>query len=136
MSPLRALARTLLAAMFVAGGADALRDPAARVGTVRAAGLPSPELLVRVNALVHLLGGLALATGRGPRPAALALAGSLVPTTLVGHPFWSAPPDQRQGQQIHCLKNAGLLGGLLLAATEPSRSAALPAALDRMRRPR
>ncbi|MDP9497761.1 MAG: DoxX family protein [Actinomycetota bacterium] len=134
MSPLRALARPLLAAMFVAGGADALRDPGGRVAAVRAAGLPQPERLVQVNAVVHLVGGLALATGRVPRLAALALAGSLVPTTVVGHPFWSVPADQRQGQQIHFLKNLSMLGGLLLAAADPGGRESLPHAVGRVGR--
>ena len=130
MSPLHALARPLLAAVFVAGGADALRDPGGRVAAVRAAGLPQPERLVQVNAVVHLVGGLALATGRLPRLAALALAGSLVPTTLVGHPFWSMPADQRQDQQVHFAKNLSMLGGLLLAADRSGRES-LPQAVAR-----
>jgi hypothetical protein len=88
------------------------------------------ETLVRANAAVQLIGGLMLATGRFSRPAALVLAGSLVPTTVAGHPFWSNDdPVARNNNQVHFLKNLGLAGGLLLAAadTEGSRVWCAPA---------
>ena len=135
MSPTSSLARPLLASMFVVGGLDALRKPGGRVEAVRAAGLSSPEQLVRANAATHLVGGLALATGRFPRLAALALAGSLVPTTYVGHPFWAAPDGAaKQQQQVHFLKNLGLLGGLLLAAADTGGRESLPHAAGRVSR--
>jgi putative oxidoreductase len=47
------------------------------------------------------------------------LAGSLVPTTIVGHPFWAAETTaERRNQEVHFAKNLGLLGGLLLAAAD------------------
>ena len=135
MSPTSSLARPLLASMFVVGGLDALRKPSGRVDAVRAAGLSSPEQLVRVNGATHLVGGLALATGRFPRLAALALAGSLVPTTYVGHPFWAAPDAAaKKQQQIQFLKNLGLLGGLLLAAADTGGRESLPHAAGRVSR--
>lgn len=127
MSPTRTVARPLLASMFVAGGVDALRRPGGRVEAARAAGLTSPEELVRINALTHLVGGLALATGRLPRLASLALAGSLVPTTYIGHPFWKeTDPTVKAQQRIHFLKNLGLLGGLLLATADTGGRESLP----------
>lgn len=135
MSPTRALARPLLASMFIAGGADALRKPGGRVQAVESAGLNSPEQLVKVNGAVHLVGGLALATGRFPRLASLALAGSLVPTTYVGHAFWAESDSAtKQQQQIHFLKNLGLLGGLLLAAADTGGRESLPHAAGRVTR--
>ena len=135
MSPTSSLARPLLASMFVIGGVDALRKPGGRVEAVRAAGLSSPEQLVRANAATQLVGGLALATGRVPRLAALVLAGSLVPTTYVGHPFWAAPDAAaKQQQQVHFLKNLGLFGGLLLAAADTGGRESLPHAASRVSR--
>jgi putative oxidoreductase len=115
----RRLARTLLASIFVAGGAQALVDPGKRPALAARIGLPESEELVRANGAVMLVGGLALATGRFPRLAALALAGSLLPTTLAGHPFWVEEDSAtRAAQRTHFLKNLGLLGGLLLAAVD------------------
>jgi uncharacterized membrane protein YphA (DoxX/SURF4 family) len=133
MTPVRTAARTMLAAIFVTGGLDAVRDPervapVAKPVTDRVAPaiegvhprLPTEtENLVRMNGAVQVVAGLMLATGRAPRPAALALAGTLVPTTLAGHRFWEyKDPQQRKQQQIHFLKNLGLLGGLIITALD------------------
>ncbi len=135
MSPTRALARPLLASMFVAGGADTLRKPGARVEQAEAAGLTDAAKLVRINGAAQLVGGLALATGRLPRLSALVLAGSLVPTTYVGHAFWSAPDKaQRHAQQIQFLKNLSMLGGLLLAVADTGGRESLPHAAGRISR--
>ncbi len=84
--------------------------------------LPLPnetDQLVKINAAVQVLAGALLGLGRCPRLAATALAGSLVPTTLAAHRFWEEQdPAQRAQQQIHFMKNLGLLGGLLLAAVD------------------
>jgi uncharacterized membrane protein YphA (DoxX/SURF4 family) len=135
VSPTRSLARPLLASMFVSGGYDALRNPGGRVEAARNAGLSEPEKLVQVNAATQLAGGLLLATGRLPRLSALALAGTLVPTTLVGHAFWSeTDPAAKKGQQIHFLKNVSMLGGLLLAFADTGGRESLPHAAARVTR--
>jgi len=132
VSPTRTLARPLLASVFLTSGIDVLRNPGPRVDMVRAAGLSEPEKLVQVNAGVHLVGGLALATGRLPRLAALALAGSLVPTTYVGHAFWAQEGASRKQQQTQFFKNLSLLGGLLLAAADTGGRESLPHAAGRI----
>src|SRR6478609_8558979 len=120
------IARPLLASMFVAGGLDAARRPASKLPKADAVIEPledvvgidaDPVELVRLNGIVQVGAGVALATGTLPHLAALALAVSLVPTTIAGHPFWREDdPAQRGGQRIHFLKNVAMLGGLLLAA--------------------
>lgn len=125
MSLTRRIARPLLAAVFVSSGIDTLRNPGPRVARAEpltpklTESLPLPddtEQLVKVNAGVQVVAGVLLALGRCPRLAAAALAGSLVPTTLAGHPFWDEDdPAARAGQQTQFLKNLGLLGGLVLA---------------------
>ncbi len=135
MSPTRTLARPLLAATFVAGGADGLRSPGPRIEAAEQAGLEDAAKLVRVNAATQLIAGLALATGRLPRLSALALAGSLVPTTYIGHPFWSeSDKAKRTTQQIHFLKNLGLLGGLLITAADTGGRESIPHAASRLSR--
>ena len=60
-----------------------------------------------------------LALGLAPRLSALALAGSLVPTTLAGHAYWTIDdPAVRKVQRIHFHKNMALIGGLLFAALD------------------
>lgn len=131
---IRRIARPMLAAVFVAGGVDTLRNPASRVKAAAplvARGeqaLPDditdnvptdPDSLVKINAAVQVGGGLLLASGKFPRLAALALAGSIVPTTLAGHAFWAeTEPATKAAQRTQFLKNVGLLGGLLIAAVD------------------
>ena len=73
--------------------------------------------LVRANGAAQVLGGLALASGKGRRLGALLLAGSLVPSTLAKHPFWTrTDPEERALDRSQFLKNVSLLGSVLLAA--------------------
>jgi putative oxidoreductase len=127
MPVLRAVARPLLASIFVVQGLDTFRHPekvAAKAEPIirplaeRVPVIPAkPEQAVRLNGAVQMVAGSLLALGRWPRLSALVLAVSLVPTTAAGHQFWAAETDQDRAQQrIHFLKNASMLGGLLIAA--------------------
>ena len=135
MSPTRTLARPMMAAMFITGGADSLRNPGLRPDLVAKAGLDNADQLVKINGATMLAAGLTLATGRLPRLSALALAGTLVPTTLVGHPFWSETDKAaKKQQQIQFFKNLSMLGGLLLAAADTGGRESLPHAAGRVTR--
>ncbi|MEG8275164.1 DoxX family protein [Streptomyces sp. AHA2] len=129
MSLLRVLGRPMLASMFLAGGMNSVRDPkqvaeaaepVVKPVADRVSVLPDrTEQAVRLNGAVQVVAGLMLATGRMPRPAALAIAATLVPTTLAGHRFWETEdPAERAQQRIHFLKNLSMLGGLLIAADD------------------
>src|SRR4029453_139604 len=106
MNLLRAIPRTLLASYFVAAGIKAIRDPeslapAAEPLVDRVVPLVkeyTPEqvsgyvpentvTLVRLNGIAQVVGGAALATGRGRRLGALLLPGSLAPIPLSKTPF-------------------------------------------------
>ncbi len=84
-APLRRLGRAALAAMFIAGGAEAFRRPAPRALKAARLGIPNPELAVRANGAAMVAAGAAMALGYRPRAAATVLAACLVPTTLAGH---------------------------------------------------
>lgn len=145
---LRRLARPLLASVFIYGGIGVIRSPEGAAAAVKpklmavvpalervmepstvpsvypGAGsgqkpVPIAEVLVQADGGLKVAAGSLLALGLLPRLSATALAVSLVPTTLVGHAFWKATDPQVRNQQlIQFLKNAGLLGGLILEATE------------------
>jgi putative oxidoreductase len=119
-APLRAVGRAGLAAMFITGGADAVLAPGPRADKAAELGVPlEPELAVRLNGAAMLTAGLALAVGLWPRLAAATLAGTLVPTTLAGHPYWRiTDPAARRQQRTHFFKNLGLFGGALLVMAE------------------
>lgn len=126
----RRLARPMLAGIFISGGINALRNPEAHAGVAdptaqkTAHALPvslpqDPKQLVMIDAAVKVGAGSLLALGKFPRLAALALAGSLIPTTLAAHRFWDADDEATKAdQQVHFFKNLGLLGGLMLAAVD------------------
>ncbi len=129
LAPLRPAARVLTGSTYVLLGYDALREPGGRVdlaspvlAAIRSA-VPLPEddeLLVRANAAVQVTAGALLALGKAQRLSALALAVSLVPTTLAGHPYWTIEdPVDRKLQRIHFHKNMALIGGLLFAVLDP-----------------
>lgn len=132
MSPTRRLAKTLMSAVFITSGVSALRDPSYIAGAVEAAGLSEPRTLAQVHGGTNLAGGLALATDNFPRLAAFGLALGMVPTTVIGHAFWSAPPEQKQMQQINFLKNLGLIGGLLMMSADTGGRESLPHRLGRV----
>jgi uncharacterized membrane protein YphA (DoxX/SURF4 family) len=131
---IRRLARPMLAAVFIYGGIGALRDVPSHAkaaapllekttGPVKDS-LPEqfptdPETLVRIDGAVKIGAGTLLALGKFPRLAALLLAGSIVPSTLAAHAWWEIDnPQERSNQQVHFLKNVGLLGGLLITAVD------------------
>ncbi len=131
MSLFRRLAHLMAAWIFVYSGIDVVRHPEGRAKMSdpfmsklreRVPVLPADDvMLVRANAATQVAAGVVLASGRLPRLSSFILAASLVPTTLAGHPFWTIDdPKQRGAQRTQFNKNLCMLGGLLLAATEPS----------------
>ena len=128
LAPLRPAARVLTGSTYVLLGFDALREPGGRVDQAtpvlasirKVAPLPEDdELVVRANAAVMVASGTLLALGIAPRLSALALACSLIPTTLAGHSYWAIEdPAGRKQQRIQFHKNMAMLGGLLLAVLD------------------
>ena len=95
MTLVRLIARPMLSSMFIMGGinaiknADALAERAKPVidglqPLIEQAGsyLPirlGPKNVVRIDGLIHVVGGAMLATGKSPRLSSFVLAVSLVP---------------------------------------------------------
>ena len=114
------LPRLLLAGIFVNGGLRTFAHAAERTGPAEKLGLPNALQIVRFDSAAKVVGGTAMALGILPRLAAAGLAASLVPTTLGAHRFWEMEdPRDRSMHLTHFLKNAGILGGLLLVAMWP-----------------
>jgi putative oxidoreductase len=127
------VASPLLATIFILGGLDAVRNPEGKVKKAetvtnpiaqRVGVLPDDtETLVRLNGAVQVAAGTLLSLGIARRLGATVLMGSLIPTTLAGHRFWEElDEDARNAQMVHLAKNVGLLGGLLLIATNPTNA--------------
>lgn len=126
-NPLNVLARCLLASVFVTGGINQLKSPEALAKSGERAkeefGLSAAPLdgteLVMLNGAGMVAAGTTLALGILPRTSALALAGLLVPTTMVGHPYWrfSDNKGKYMAHRSGFYSNAAVLGGLLLVLT-------------------
>src|SRR6185312_16810474 len=123
------VASPLIASIFIRGGLDAAMDPEGKVkkaekitGPIakRVTALPDDTaMLVRMNGATQVVAGTTMSLGILRRLSAAVLVGTLVPTTLAGHRFWEELDEDKRNQQItHFAKNLGLLGGLLLIATE------------------
>lgn len=127
----------MLASYFISSGVKAVRNPAPLAPLAEPLAdkivpfvkqhAPSevsgfvpedPTTLVRINGAVQIIGGLALASGRGRRVGALLLAGSLIPSTLAKYPFWDQTGDEKAASRTHFAKNVSLLGGVLLASRD------------------
>jgi putative oxidoreductase len=137
----------MLSTVFIYGGINSLRNAdavAARsqqatgklVGLINdGTSLPiklNETMLVRADAALKTVAGLALATNRQPRLAALTLAASLAPTTIAGHPFWQEDdPAKKANETRHFVKNLSLLGALMLASVD---TAGKPSVAWRVRR--
>ena len=116
----RRAGRLLLTGQFVYGGYLAARDPGARPAALDRAEMPGGADLVRLNGAAMVVGGLALGAGILPRAASLGLIASLLPTTVVGHPFWrEQEPAARSAQTLQFVKNLSMLGGLVIEASSP-----------------
>lgn len=122
-NPLRFVSRALLASVFVGGGINQLKDPGGFPASAtdqaleeygHDLGLPAAKTLVTINGSAMVAGGAALALGIKPKTAAALLGALLVPTTVVGHPFWKATdPGQKFRQRTEFISNLAILGGLL-----------------------
>ena len=124
------VASPLIASIFISGGLDAATDPEGKVKKAETVTRPlaqridvlpdDTEALVRLNGATQVVAGALLSLGILRRLSAMVLAGTLIPTTLAGHRFWEElDEDARKMQITHFAKNLGLLGALLLVATEP-----------------
>lgn len=120
---LKFLARAAISSVLIYGGQASVREPGGRgVVVQKLAGKAGVTLddaeaatVVKLNGAVMVGAGTTFALGIFPRLSALALIGSLVPTTVGGHAFWEQEdPSARSAHQIHFLKNVGVIGGLLM----------------------
>jgi putative oxidoreductase len=137
MSLARRAARAALAASFISGGIDQIRNPQPKAGPAspiakpiadRIPQLPNdPESLVKLDGAIKVVGGLGMVFGPFARPAALLLAGTMVPTTLAGHRFWATQdPEQKVSDRVEFFKNVSLIGGLLITALDTGGRPSIP----------
>ncbi|QDP97132.1 DoxX family membrane protein [Microlunatus elymi] len=138
MTLVRAIGRTMLSSYFVLNGIRAVRNPsefvadaeplaerivptAKRFAPEQVAGLIPEDTatLVRLNGAAQVIGGVALASGKGRRLGAGLLALSLIPATVARHPFWSRTDrEEKTADRQQFVKNLSLLGGVIIASRD------------------
>ncbi|EKE08740.1 MAG: hypothetical protein ACD_17C00018G0002 [uncultured bacterium] len=88
--------------------------------------IPLTPLILLVETLFELLGGLLVLLGIKEKLGALLLIFFLVPTTIIMHQFWYVDGAMRELQLIHFLKNVAIVGGLILIVLQGTTQAAPP----------
>jgi uncharacterized membrane protein YphA (DoxX/SURF4 family) len=90
-----------------------LLDLESSVGYAKSKGAPLASVTVPLGSLGLIAGALAVLIGVYPTLGALAVIAFLVPITAIMHDFWTMEGQDRQNEQIHFLKNIGLIGAAL-----------------------
>jgi len=114
---IRIASRWLLAGIFVYSGYTMIENAEgyAKRAVKAIPMLPEEPMIAKGYGATMAVAGGTFALGILPRLSARILALTVIINTYIGHPFWETEkPEDRRPQVIHFLKNAGVLGGLLL----------------------
>jgi putative oxidoreductase len=103
-----ALARLLMASLFIWDGIVQLRNPGGAAKYFASMHVPVPEVAVWISIAVHLLGGLAVLVGFKTRWAAAVLC-----LFCLGTAFGVHLPIADTNNMLHFYKNLALAGGFL-----------------------
>jgi len=117
----RTAARFFLAGIFMYSGYGMIQDAEryAKRASSAVPMLPEEPMIAKVHGAAMLGAGGTFALGILPKTSARILALTLIPNTLIGHPFWkSTKPEDQRAQLVHFLKNLGLFGGLLYVSSD------------------
>jgi putative oxidoreductase len=116
-SPIVPLAgRVLLALIFLVYGVIKITTIPATTAYMTKMGLPAPELMAWLAAIIELVAGVLLVIGWQTRKVAWFLFLYVIIATGIGHRFWDYPDAARAAQMTHFFKNVCIMGGLMLLA--------------------
>jgi putative oxidoreductase len=115
---LNLVGRLALAALFLPAGLGKIAGFDGTVGYISSVGLPLASLAAVLAIVVEVAGGVALIAGYRVRIAALALAVFTLVASVCFHAYWAAPAEQAFMQQLMFFKNIGVIGGLLVLASQ------------------
>ncbi len=83
-------------------------------GLIGSRGVPLPNLVMILSIIIETVGGIMVAIGFYTWIVAAVLILWMIPTTLVVHAPWKAPPEMFTNEVYHTLKNVSIAGGLLV----------------------
>ncbi|ACA16598.1 DoxX family protein [Methylobacterium sp. 4-46] len=108
--------RVLLAAALLPPGIARALNPSGFALTLASVGMPAPHAVATGSVIVTIFGPLALALGVLPRLTGWTLAAHTLVMGLLLHRFWDFTGASALIERELFLAQAGLAGGLLLAA--------------------
>ena len=111
------IARILMGAPFVVAGIRNFRNLNRLVGLMEGRKVPNARPATIFGVTVQLVSAVLIVIGVLTPWAALALAAFLAAATLLIHPYWVFPKDERAPHINACIVNTALVGGLLLLFT-------------------
>jgi putative oxidoreductase len=107
------LARLLIGGVFVLTGAMKLMDINQFAAELVLMGVPAPETMAIIGAVIEFAGGLALVVGLQLRFAVLVMIAFTIVATLMAHRFWTYAAAEWEDQFAHFVKNVMVVGGLI-----------------------
>jgi putative oxidoreductase len=125
--------RILISVMFLISGFFKVGGYAQIVAYATAVHLPAPGVAIALAAAVELACGLAILAGFKTRFAAWLLCLYLIPVTYFFHNFWAVQGQEQQTQMVNFLKNAAIMGGLLVLAVHGAGAYSADRALAKKR---
>lgn len=125
--------RILISVIFLISGVFKVAAYSQMVGYATAVHLPAPGVAIALAAVVELAGGLAVLAGFKTRIAAWVLFLYLIPVTFFFHNFWAVQGSAQQMQMVNFLKNAAIMGGLLVLAVNGAGGYSADATLAKKR---
>lgn len=109
------LGRILFGGVLAFNGLNHFFDIEAMTAYADSKGVPKPRFFVATTGGMLIFGGLAVVVGIVQVIAAGTLVVFFVVVTPIMHDFWTIPdPTEQQQEMIHFLKNATMLGAVLV----------------------
>ena len=120
------LGRILIGALFLTAGVRKLMGVAGAAAYFAKLGFPAPEVMAYLAILIEIGGGLLLIIGWKTRLVSWILIAFVVIATGMAHRFWEfTDPGQYNAQLNNFLKNAAVIGGLLMYVNYGAGSASV-----------
>jgi len=119
------LSRILISSLFLVAGIRKVMFVAGTTGYLAKLGFPAPEVMVWLAILIEVGGGLLLLIGWKTRWVSWVLVVFVAVATFMAHRFWEVDAANYANQLNHFLKNAAIIGGLLMVANYGPGSASV-----------
>jgi len=108
------IARILMGLPFAIAGIRNFRNLDKLVGLMESRKVPNARIVTTIGVAVQTVAGVLIVIGVLVPWAALALAVFLAAATLIVHPYWSYPAEERFPHINACIVNTALVGAFLM----------------------